>query len=214
LARAVGPAGFVAGIDLAPRMVDAARATVAAAEDVAADVRVGDAQQPEWTPASLDVIASSLVLFFLPDPLLALKRWRELLVPGGRAGVSTFGDYSPSWRDVDSVFEPYLPPAMQDARTSGASGPFSSDSGVERLFEDAGFTAVRTARMTLDVRFRDPEHWYEWSWSVGQRAMWERIPDSEREAVRAQAFDRLDGCRDDSGRIGFEQIVRFTLARA
>ncbi len=213
LAEAVGRSGSVAGVDLSPRMVDAARHAVAAANVTAAEVRVGDAQQPDWPACSFDVIASSLVLFFLPDPLDGLRRWRELLVDGGRVGISTFGEYSPAWRAVDAVFQPYLPPATRDARTSGSAGPFSSDSGVEGLFEQAGFTDISTTHMTLDVRFRDESHWYDWSWSVGQRAMWEHVPDDERDAVRAQAFERLDGCRDDTGRIGFEQTVRFTLGR-
>jgi ubiquinone/menaquinone biosynthesis C-methylase UbiE len=212
LAQAVGPSGSVAGIDLSPRMVDAAR-EAAAAVGCAADVRIGDAQHPDWPLQSFGLIASSLVLFFLADPLEGLRRWRDLLVDGGRVGISTFGDYSAPWKAVDAVFEPYLPPPMRDARTSGAAGPFTSDRGVEQLFEDAGFTGVRTTTMNLDVRFRDEEHWYEWSWSVGQRAMWERVPDDQREAVRAEAFRRLDDCRDGAGRVGFEQVVRFTLGR-
>lgn len=175
LARAVGPSGALAGIDLSPRMAAAAREAVAACGVADNDVRVGDAMQPEWPPSSFDVIASSLVLFFLPEPVEALKRWRELLVDGGRLGVSTFGQYSPSWKAVDAVFEPYLPPGMRDARTSGATGPFGSDQGVEQLFEDAGLTEIRTTSMNVDVRFRDAEHWYEWSWSVGARAMWEHV---------------------------------------
>ena len=58
----------------------------------------------------------------------------------------------------------------------------------------------------------DKEQWHRWSWSVGQRAMWEAVPDDRRDSVRALAYERLDGCRDSEGRIGFDQVVRFTLA--
>jgi SAM-dependent methyltransferase len=42
-------------------------------------------------PAHFDVIASSLVLFFLPEPAHALSRWVESVRPGGRVGITTFG---------------------------------------------------------------------------------------------------------------------------
>jgi ubiquinone/menaquinone biosynthesis C-methylase UbiE len=212
LARAVGPAGGAVGIDLAPRMVEAARAEAEAA-GVSVDVRAGDAQSPDLEPETYDVVASSLVLFFLPDPGAAARAWRRLLVPGGRVGVTTFGEYSPAWRAVDDVFKPYLPQGWQDARTKQRSGPFASDAGVEGLFVDAGFADVRSTTMTVPVRFRDEDHWYLWTWSVGQRAMWEAVPEPRREGVRALAYEQLGRCRDSDGRIGFDQVVRFTLAR-
>lgn len=213
LARAVEPSGAVIGIDLSPRMVELAREESATA-GVSSDVRVGDAQEPDFPAASFDVVASSLVVFFLPDPPLALQRWHGLLVPGGRMGVSTFGPFSPHWKPVDDVFQPYLPEQLRDARTSGTAGPFASDAGVEGLLSAAGFTDVRTVTMDLPVRFADEEHWYRWSWSIGQRAMWEAVPEGERASVRAQAFERLQDCRDETGRIGFDQVVRFTLGTA
>ena len=210
LVRAVGPDAKVAGIDLSPRMVTATRADAARA-GLAVDVRVGDAQAPDWEAQSFDVVASSLVLFFLPDPLAALRAWRSLLVPGGRVGVSTFGEYTPAWRAVDDVFAPFMPERMADPRTRHAQSVFGSDATVEALLVDAGFVAVRTATMTVPVRFDDEDHWYRWTWSVGQRRMWEAVPPDERAEVRATAYERLDRCRDAAGRIGFDQVVRFTL---
>ena len=212
LAGAVGVSGAVTGIDISPRMVEATRAD-AVAKGLDVDIRVCDAQSPGLRPATCDVVASSLVLFFLPDPLAALRAWRALLVEGGRVGVSTFGAVSEHWRGVDEVFKPYLPQGMRDARTTGNEGPFASDAGTERLLSDAGYGHVRTATMTVPVRFGDKDHWHRWSWSVGQRAMWEAVPEERRDSVRALAYQRLDGCRDADGLIGFDQVVRFTLGR-
>ena len=42
----------------------------------------------------LVLLLSSLVVFFLPDPVAALSAWRRLLVtPGGRLAISTFAAY-------------------------------------------------------------------------------------------------------------------------
>jgi len=217
LARGVSPGGSAVGVDVSPRMVESAREAVSAAglgPDVAVEVRVGDAQTPDLPAASYDVLASSLVLFFLPDPVDALRSWLRLLVPRGRLGVSTFAGVPAGWEEVDAVFRPYLPPGMLDARTSGRGGPFASDEGVAGLLADAGLTQVRTAGTTVAVRFADADHWYRWSWSVGQRAMWEAVPAGERPGVQAEAYRRLERCRDDDGRIGFDQRVRYTLGSA
>ncbi len=209
-AARVGPTGSVTGVDLAAGMVAQARAAVRDA-GVDAEVRLADAEDPGGGP--YDVVASSLVLFFLPDPVAALRAWQRLLVDGGRVGVTTFGRYSESWAEMDGVFASYLPPGMRDARTVGRSGPFETDEGVAGLLGEAGFTDLRTAHTTVRVRFDDEDHWHAWTWSVGQRAMWEAVPEDQREAVRAEAYRRLQRCRDADGRIGFDQDVRITLGR-
>lgn len=210
-AARVSPTGSVTGVDLAPAMVERAREAVEEA-GLAAEVRIADAEDPGGGP--YDVVASSLVLFFLPDPSAALRAWWSLLVRGGRIGVTTFGPYSEGWREVEAVFTPYLPPQIRDARTTGSSGPFSSDDGVEHLLREAGFGDLRTVHLTVPVRFADEEHWHTWTWSVGQRAFWEAVPEGRRDAVRAEAYQRLQRCRDGDGHIGFDQDVRITLGRA
>ena len=210
-ADAVGPAGRVMGLDLSPAMAAAARAEAEARGLRHVEVRVADVQAPDLPLAAFDVVAASLVLFFLPDPAAALRSWCPSLVPGGRLGISTFGAQDDVWRSVDDVFTPYLPPAMLDARTSGGTGPFASDAGVERLLADAGLADVRTELLDLPVAFRDTAHWREFSMSTGQRGMWAMVPDGERPAVRAEAERRLAAAADEDGRIVLRQQVRYTV---
>ena len=213
LASEVGPQGSVIGLDLSPRMIEAAT-DAATRSGRRVDFAVGDAMAPGLESGSLDIVASSLVLFFLPDPAAALRAWRDLLRDGGRVGVSTFGPYSDEWRTtVDSVLHANAGPGVADARTTGASGPFGSDEGMESLLADAGFRDVRTELTTVSPRFDDAEHWYRWSMSVGQRQFWQSIPDTDRERVRAEVFAAVDRCRDDAGRIGFDQQIRYTVGR-
>jgi SAM-dependent methyltransferase len=73
----------VHGVDLAPNMVDAARAKAATA-GVTARLEVGDAADPPGRPAGYDVVLTRHVLWALPDPAAALARWVRLLRPGGR----------------------------------------------------------------------------------------------------------------------------------
>ena len=211
LLRAARLTGRADGLDLSPGMAAAAR-QAARDEGLDVDVRVGDATEPGRPPGSYDVVTASLVLFFLPDPAAALQAWRRLLAPGGRIGVTTFGELDADFRAVDALLMAHAPARLRDARTAGRSGPFTSDHGMVRLLQDAGFTGVRTVSQVVPVRFDDADHWHRWSWSVGLRAAWENVPEGERPALRAQAGELLQSCRRSDGRLGYDQVVRCTLA--
>ena len=203
------PAGGVTGIDISPRMVDMTAAAFAG--DPHVEVLVDDAQNPSDGLGHFDVIASSLVLFFLPDPAAALRSWQPRLRHNGRIGVTTFGARDARWEHVDSVFQPYLPPSMKDARTSGTAGPFASDSGMEDLLIANGYEQVRTVVEDIVVRFEDRAAWEAFTWSVGQRAMWLAIPEADRSVVRDEAFAILANYADAHGVLEFQQLVRHTL---
>lgn len=213
LADAVGPAGRVTGVDLAPGMIAHLAADVRDRGLSTVDLHVADAADPPLPPGSYELVASSLVLFFLPDPAAALRAWRKLLVPGGRLGVSTFGPRDPVWDHLDAVFRPYLPAQLLDARTSGVSGPFATDGGMEDLLSAAGFVEPRTVGVTVPVRFADAGRWEEWSRSHGQRQMWDCVPPAEQDAVLAEAAARLEAARGPDGDLVLTQQVRLTLGR-
>lgn len=211
VAEAIGQHGIAVGIDISSGMVEHARRLALHAGLRNVECEVDDAQSPATVKGPFDTVSSSLVLFFLSDPLAALRNWRPLLKPGGRLGVTTFGAIDPRWAEVDEVFAPHLPPEMKDARTSGKEGPFASDQGVARLFLDAGFTEVRTESTTIMVRFADAQHWYDFTWSVGQRVMWLAIPEALRPDVRKDAETRLARYAEADGSITFTQGVRKTF---
>ena len=213
LAEAVGPTGHVAGIDVASGMVERTRADVVEAGlDGFVTVEVGDANAVPVPDAGFDVVASSLVLFFLTEPLVALLSWHDVLMPGGRLGVTTFGPFNDEWHDVERALRSYLPPEQRDPRTN-TGGPFASDAGMEALVTQAGFVDVRTVTAIVEVRFDDHEHWYRWSMSHGQRQLWESVPVEELGRVRSDAVDALHAAPRPDGRLGFDQQVRYTLAR-
>jgi SAM-dependent methyltransferase len=69
----------VTGLDVSPEMVRRARAKVPGVVFVEAD-----ASAPPLGPASYDVVLSRHVLWAMPDPGAALRRWADLLRDGGR----------------------------------------------------------------------------------------------------------------------------------
>jgi SAM-dependent methyltransferase len=73
----------VTGLDLSPRMLDQARAKAASAGTTCTFV-VGDASSPALADAAYDVVFSRHVVWALPDPAAALRRWLDLLASDGR----------------------------------------------------------------------------------------------------------------------------------
>jgi ubiquinone/menaquinone biosynthesis C-methylase UbiE len=211
LAERVGDTGHVTAVDVSPAMVRLTEAATRSAGLHRVEVEVMDATDPTLPEGSFDVLASSLVLFFLPDPGAALDRWLRLLRPGGRLGITTFGSQDETWRAIDKLFEPYLPPDLLDPRNQGREGPFASDAGMEELMRSAGATDVRTVLESLRVRFADAEQWRTFSMSTGQRAMWRFVPEDERPTLFTAASELLAKARDESGEIVVHQDVRHTL---
>jgi ubiquinone/menaquinone biosynthesis C-methylase UbiE len=72
----------VTGIDFSPGMLEAARRQAA---DRGLTLRLieGDAEDPPVTGKRFDIISSRFVLFTLPHPGYAVRRWVSLLRPGG-----------------------------------------------------------------------------------------------------------------------------------
>ncbi|SDP21173.1 Methyltransferase domain-containing protein [Pedococcus dokdonensis] len=73
----------VQGVDLSAEMVRLARAKSAPFGSAIA-VEQGDAGEPPLEPGSFDVVFARHILWTLPEPTEALRRWAALLRPGGR----------------------------------------------------------------------------------------------------------------------------------
>ncbi|MGJ6979284.1 class I SAM-dependent methyltransferase [Aestuariimicrobium soli] len=209
LAHRVGPTGRVLGVDLSDAMVQRARQE-AADRGVRVDYQVADAQDPEVPPGSFDVVASAMVIFFLPDPWRALGRWVELLRPGGRIGVSTFGPASPGWLELNSLLQPWLPkldPKAQRATPDEVAPSFDTDEGMVLAFEQAGATQVVTHRMRVTLPLADAAQWEAFTRTLGQRHAWMQMSPSEADGVREKAAALIAGLGPDD----ICQDVRFTV---
>ena len=216
LAAAVGPSGHVDAVDVSPAMVAATRASVEERRLDQVTVEVADAADLSGVLGNwprYDVLASSLVLFFLEQPGEVLRRWVSLVAPGGRVGLSTFGDLDEPSEALDAGFAPWLPPGMLDTRTSGTEGPFASDEAMEELVRAAGLSAVRTVVEPRVLEFPDVDAWQRFSMSTGQRAMWMRVPEEERPGLLERAEEVLEGTREDGGPCRLVWQIRYTLAR-
>ncbi|MGO4202271.1 class I SAM-dependent methyltransferase [Rhodococcus sp. TAF43] len=213
LAEAVGPGGEVVGIDVSPKMIAATAHEARARGLTNVSVQVMDATAPTLPRGAFDAITASFMIFFLPDPAAALTAWRSLLVPHGTVGVSTFGAWDRRWEQMEDLFGPYRDRAFFRLDPRDPNGPFGSDGAVEGLMRTAGLVHPRTVAFDLDLFFDDTEQWYAWTRSHGQRQLWDSIPADDLDRVRDAALARVDGWRDEQGRITSRHRIRLTLAQ-
>lgn len=211
LAASIAPEGSLVGLDLSPAMVELARRSL---EGTLPEVTllVGDASDPPLPPGSFDVAIASLVVFFLPDPAAALSRWVRLLTPGGRIGVSTFGESSPQWQALDSHLREFMPPL--DPRTVGPQSPFASDAGMAELLTNAGAVGVQSSSRRVDISFASFDQWLRFSRSVGQRVAWERMSDEDTCRVLEQTRTTFEDGAGPDGILSAWQEVRYTVGTA
>ena len=72
----------VDGLDVSPEMIRRAEAKAGGHPGVT--FAEGDASAPPLEPATYDVVLCRHVLWAMPDPAATLRRWVDLLGPGGR----------------------------------------------------------------------------------------------------------------------------------
>lgn len=208
-ADAVGPGGRVIGIDLAEHMVALTAAEATPLEQVT--VLRGDAECPDFPDDWFDAILAGLVVFLLPDPVTALRRYAWLLAPGGRLGFTTFGaqdeNFERAMRVIGSFVPSGRPPHEQRPRL------FTSAAGIRVLLAECGFAPPEITERSYVTRFRDPDEWLSWVWSHAGRATLERVPPSRLDDATDAARRAFEPARTEAGDYAIRTEIRFTVAR-
>ena len=208
-AEAVGPTGSVLATDLAPSMVEEVRRAAGALPWLRAEV--GDAEQPPNGP--FDIIQAGLVLFFLPSLDTALARYRDQLAGDGRLGFTWFGEPDARWKPVFDALAADLPEGEGPSTRTPGQGPFVSVATMHDHLAAQGWTDVTTETLLHEVRVRDADHWFEWTWSQGYRFVLEKL---EARDLLATARDRVSRLLEEMAardtRLAWRAEVHATLA--
>ncbi len=142
------PAGVI-GIDPSQTQVDAAAATLASDRT---SFRVADAQALPFADASFDVVASALVVNFIPDRTQALREMRRVVRPRGLVAGYVWdfaANASPSGP---------LRAGMNRIGVAAPEVPGTGDSGEARLqslLTDAGLSDVAIRPITVRASYAD-----------------------------------------------------------
>jgi SAM-dependent methyltransferase len=170
----------------------AAQIKLARSKQVAqrADFRVADAQALPFPDGAFDVVASALVINFIPDPARALAEMRRVARPGGVLAGYVW-DFAGS-RSPGSV----LRRAMRRAGTDGpaVSGTETSRlDAIRALFAQAGLQEIAGRTIDVTVSFPDFEDFWQ-SQTLGSNPTSKVIatlPESDRAQLIAAARAEL-----------------------
>jgi SAM-dependent methyltransferase len=109
-AEAVGPGGAVAGVDIAPDMIDVARAAPAPPAP-AVDWGVGDAASLPFPDGRFDLVTCQMGLMFM-DRAAAVAEMRRVLASGGRLAITTPGRIQPPFEAMERAIAAHIDPGL------------------------------------------------------------------------------------------------------
>jgi SAM-dependent methyltransferase len=150
IARVVGPAGRVFGVDLSRGMLEQARAALDAAGMGWVELLQADATDLRDLPdAAFDAVICAAALLYMPVDA-ALREWRRLLKAGGIVGFSTMRRGSPRagalFRECARAFGV----ALDDP-----SDGLGSEDACRRVLDVAGFDDIRVVQGHVDLSAAD-----------------------------------------------------------
>ena len=112
----IAPNGRVMAIDLSEKMLDECQKKITHLKIDNIDLHDMDAQQLDFRREYFDVVICSFAVFFLDDPVAAVKEWLRVLKPGGQLLFTSFKDSSfqpllnQYKEDVESIVGEFNPP--------------------------------------------------------------------------------------------------------
>ncbi len=158
LARRVGPAGHVLGLDVSEPMAARARARIAAAGLGNAEVLVSDASAAVFPRRDADLLFSRFGVMFFADPAAAFANLRRAMRPGGRLLCAVWRPMAEnSWFSVPLEAARFLLPP-QPPPEPDAPGPFAFADAerVRRILAEAGWQCIGLEPCDVPMRLAGP----------------------------------------------------------
>jgi len=190
IAAQVAPDGEVFGIDLAPGMIELARASGIPN----ATFEVMDMERLTWPDASFDAGACGHGLQFVPDLVMALREAHRVLRPRARfaASVPLNGGTRRPWIVLDEVADRWLPPAPVAADQQATRATIGDPGAFRDAALQAGFAHAEVEAIDEKVVWQSAEQLVarcmSW-WDLASRV--EALQPERREAFMEDAITTL-----------------------
>lgn len=196
IASAAAPAR-VDGIDPSPAFIDETASRLFAP---LFSFQVGDALELPHPNSTYDVVASALVLTFLPDAPAGAREMVRVTKPGGTV-ASYVWDYSGEMQMMKYFWDvaiELLPSARE--LHEGLRFSLARPEELASLFRDAGLSDIGTAPLEIETRFVDfDDYWQPFLGGQGPAPGYvTSLTDYERERLRDALKDRLPIASDGS----------------
>jgi ubiquinone/menaquinone biosynthesis C-methylase UbiE len=208
-AQAVGPEGSVLGIDLAERLVEAARAKarVHGLENV--EFRIGDMLDLGLPDSSFDAVVCVFGIFFVPDMTAAVRELWRVVKPGGKLAITTWGPrfFEPGntafWNAVRDV-------APDLHKSFNPWDRICDPPSVQKLLVDSGVEHAEAMAEAAQHPISSPEAWWAAVLGSGYRGTLDRLDAQGRDHVRTVnlAFIRDTGLRSVEANVVYAIAIK------
>lgn len=207
VAELVGSEGHAHGVDVAERMIAAARKDAARASVQNVSFEVADVQVARFAE-SYDYAFARFGTMFFANPVAALRNVRHALRPGGRVNMVVWRrKLDNDWlHRAETIVEQFLErPDEYDEPTCGP-GPFSmaNADSVTDVLKYAGFEGIQLKRQDLLIKTGDTlEHAVDLVMSIGPAGevlrLWGDRVEEIRPKVRAALLTGMADMAGDDG---------------
>ena len=182
-AEEVGPEGYVLGIDLAEKLLQLARVKAANRGLRNIEFRVGDMLDLRLPEAEFDAVICIFGIFFVPDMAAAVRALWQVVRPGGRLAITTWGPrfFEPAttafWNSVREVrpdlykgFNPW--------------DRISDPQSLQQLLSEGGVPNAEVVAEDGEHSIPSPEAWWSAVLGSGYRGTLEQLDANAREHIR------------------------------
>ena len=218
LAKEVGAAGHVLGVDISDPMLDVARRRITAGGLPQAEALLADAAAHRFEPGRTDLIFSRFGVMFFDAPVEAFINLRRALAPGGRLFFACWRPFKDNdWFAVPfKAVVPHLPP--QEKPEPDAPGPFAfaDPDRVTRILGLAGFSDIAIRPFDTNLTLGGSENMADTASFASQvgpvsRALGTATDDGQRKAAERALVTAL---RDHDGPAGITLGARLWFVSA
>ena len=195
LAEAVGPEGYVLGLDLSEEMIEAARDWARSEGITNVEFRLIESELSFGVePQSFDCATCRHGLQFMPDATAALQELRAAVKPGGKVAATTWStpENNPNFTLPLEIISRHADlPAEQDA-----PGLFAlpDPAELELIFDTAGLEEIQTEVFTTPIaRANDAaSYWHSIETVAGPLvSLLASLNEEQRKAIREDALATL-----------------------
>ena len=157
LARRLGSAGRVTGVDVSAPMLAVAKGLADAAPDdyAAIDFLEADAQSHGFAPGSFDLVFSRFGVMFFENPVTAFSNIRGAMAPEGRLGFCCWQprEVNPFMTVPAQAALELLPPPPAVAPRSPGPFAFEEQMYIEDILTAAGFKEITVHSVAHPIAF-------------------------------------------------------------
>lgn len=199
-ARAVGPGGWVVGVDIAEEMIEIARRRALDQHVETAAFEVGSMDGLRFEDRSFSAITCVFGLFFAQDITATIADMWRCLQPGGRLGITTLGPkfFSPMYQqfvDVALTENPMLDVDVPWRRTEDIDQ-------MARHFREAGVLNVSIEHEVATLPFTSSADWWRIVMGTGIRRLAMDLTDDSLKRVRTANLQWMADNNVDSVEFG------------